>query len=234
MKFRKIFLVLTFLFLSQNMAALALTQYVGGNLSVTSDSEFSYREVTMPLFYIADMDDLYFTVTGDFFTRKPGFSIDAVYAPFLFYRFQAGAEVINHFLWYEKDFFEFDFLAGLYLNYTPFYFLEIHLNFLYHLKHSLVYSLGGKSVVDNNPAFSTTFRFYILDWLDAELTLSSYTATKYYLFLSPINRLAFNFTVHPDVEIGLAFEAQFVDFYTLSANLNRLSSFLSVTWRIDN
>lgn len=182
----------------------------------------------------ADMKEL--TVTNGFEFYHSGFSLtnDTTYAPTLFNVLNVGGRMIHHYTFSYKTYFEYDFLAGLYVKYQPLPCLYFSASVLYQQKNSHIYELQDSScpkIVSNCPAFDVMADYKPLEWLDITLSLSSFTFTKYNLFFSPNTRINAEFKVNPFLYIGIGGEIQFVDFFTLSANFNRLSCDVNISWR---
>jgi len=164
-----------------------------------------------------------------------GFNLtnDITYAPTLFNVWNLGIRTINHFNWTYKTYLEDDFLIGGYTKYQPLPCLYISASVLYQIKSTNIYELrdSRKNLISTCPAVETVIDYNPLDWLDFTLSISSFTFTKYNLFFAPNTRLNIEFKVNPFLYIGIGGEVQFVDFFTLSANFNRFSSDVNVTWR---
>ena len=181
-----------------------------------------------------DMNEILGRTGFDFSPQEINCTIETVYAPTLWGKLNAGLILINHFNWYFNSYYEYDFLPGLYISYSPVKWFNLKFSGLYQLKTTHVYELTGTSCpwFDSHcPAFSLETNFYPLDWLGISVSLSSYDIYKYFLFFSPIVRASFDFKCNEHLFLSISGRAQFVDFFTLSANFNNLGGNISAKWR---
>lgn len=180
-----------------------------------------------------DMRELKVKSGFDFALRHLNYTVNTVYAPTFFKKFNAGVSLINHFDFDYDHYFEFDFLPGVYFVYKPIDRFNLNISYYYHLKSSTIFSISDScpSVRSNAMAFDISFNGQPADWLWTSLSISSFSFYKYYLFLSPNLRLSFNFKTNEHFYLQTTSEIQFIDFFTLSANFNSLSASVSAIWR---
>ena len=181
----------------------------------------------------SDMKELQNTVGLRFDFKKFDVSYWGVYAPTLWNRFSPGITLINHLSFYYDEYLEFDFLVGPHIAYKPFKWFDFFFDFMYQFKSTTIYAIADKvpSVISNCPAFNLTFNFHIIPELSIDLTFSSYNFFKYYLFFSPNMTLGLKYSANEHYDARLFAEIQYVDMFTLSANLNRFTTGASVCWR---
>lgn len=181
----------------------------------------------------ANMKELCVTTGFDLFYKTFSFTSDITYEPTLFNIWNIGARMINHYTWSYNTYFEYDFLVGLGTKIQPLPNLYFSAAVLYQQKNSHIKAIKDEvpKVVSNCPAFELLACYEPLDWMSFTLIFSSFTFTKYYLFFSPNTRIKAEFMVNPFLYIGISGEIQFVDFFTLSANFNRFSTVINITWR---
>ena len=181
-----------------------------------------------------DMNEIYGRTGFDCSMSQVNCTIEAAYAPTLFEKFNLGLILINHFNWYFDSYYEFDFLTGLYFSANPLSWLNIKFTALYQLKATQIFALANTSCsrFDSQcPAFRLEANFYPLDWLEASVSISSYDTYTYFLFFSPIVRLSLGYKCNEHLTLSVSGKAQFVDFFTLSANFNGLGGSVCAKWR---
>lgn len=205
-----------------------------GSVKVNNYHNFLLYTLSTAVTIEMDMNELGAKTGVDFSPDQINFTLQANYAPTLFDVLNVGAILINHFSWSYYNYYEFDFLTGLYVKYNPVNWFELNFTGLYQLKCTRIFDLADTSCPEfrsNCPAFSLGFAFYPLDWFSATLSVSSYEFYRYYIFLAPITSLKLSFKCNENLTMNVLGEIQFVDFFTLSANFNSLSAVVSATWR---
>jgi len=195
-------------------------------------SNFELVTLGTALIQRTDMKEL-FVATGIESAREQ-FDItnDTIYAPTFWDVFNVGARLINHFSINYVDFFEYDFLIGLYTAYQPHDWVKLSFSAFYHQKNSFIYDTFKSSgaVISNCQAFNLIFDFYPMDWLTIKASLSSFDFFRYYLFFAPEYKLEFIAKVNDNLKLSFSTDAQFVDFFTLSANFSSLTATIGFTW----
>lgn len=164
---------------------------------------------------------------------RQNITADATYTPFSWYFLDGGIRLINHCTFCPDIYSEYDLLPGLFLKLTPADWFTFSLSYLYQLKSSKVYALEGAygNIISNDMGFDLNAAFHITNQLETTLSFSSFSFFKYYLFLSPVSSFSISYEVLPDLLIALTEQVQYIDFFTLSANLDELSTSLSLSWR---
>ena len=181
-----------------------------------------------------DMNEIVGRTGFDFSPKEINCTVETVYAPTFFGKLNAGLILINHFNWYYQSYYEYDFLPGLYISYSPVDWFNLKFTGLFQLKKTHIWELEGTSCswFDSHcPAFSLETNFHPLDWLYIDFSLSSYDMYRYFLFFAPIVRLGFGYQCNEHLTLSISAKAQFVDFFTLSANFNNLGGNISAKWR---
>lgn len=160
-------------------------------------------------------------------------TVQGIYAPTVKEIFNPGVILINHFDWDYNDFFEFDFLTGFYLEARPSNKWIFNTTLLYHRKVSAIYAVYKdiKSLISNGMAFELSTTHIPKDGITVNFTLASYNFFRYFLSFSPDFRLSAEFKVNDYLFLGANLEAQFVDFFTLSANCSSIGGGVSIGWR---
>lgn len=155
------------------------------------------------------------------------------YGPTLFSRLNPGVLLQNHFCRDSSYYFDYDLLIGPFVEYKPNTFFKLNCTLMFQQKFSFIENLPSsqKLVYNCCPAFNLDFSFYPLDRIFIDLTFSSYTFYRYFLFFAPDTRLALDFSPDKNLTLEVAAEVQAVDFFTLSANLNKLVFSAGATWR---
>ncbi len=204
-----------------------------GQAIITNYHNFVQYTIGLDVVLKSDMKELQNTVGLRFDFKKFDVSYWGVYAPTLWNRFSPGITLINHLSFYYDEYLEFDFLVGPHIAYKPFKWFDFFFDFMYQFKSTTIYAIADKvpSVISNCPAFNLTFNFHIIPELSIDLTFSSYNFFKYYLFFSPNMTLGLKYSANEHYDARLFAEIQYVDMFTLSANLNRFTTGASVCWR---
>lgn len=164
---------------------------------------------------------------------KLGVTVDAAYTPFSLFFVNGGVRLINHYTASYDIYSEYDLLPGLYLTLTPSDWATFEFTYLYQYKTSRIFALENArdNLISTGIGFEHSMTFRPLDQLSLTLSHGSFSLFKYYLFLSPVVSLNATYEVIPDLFIGLTEQFQYIDFFTLSANLHEMSTCLSLSWR---
>jgi len=207
------------------------------NLSITEEAinyyNFTQYKLGLGVSTLLDMKEL--KAQAGFFVgnQKINGTSQVTYAPTIYQKYNIGLKMINH-LCFNIDYYsEYDFLIGPYFEYRPNSHFSMDNTILFMQKCSYIDNLpkGNKLVYSSCPAFYYNIYYYPLDWLTVNFSLSSYSFYRYYLFLSPDAKLAFNFKANDHLNLEVAGEIQAVDFFTMSANFNCLGFSIGANWR---
>lgn len=181
-----------------------------------------------------DMKEFRFNAGFRLFSNIFDFSSEFVYWPTFFRVLNVGVGSIFHINCVPKNFIETDFLIGGYLKYQPAKWFYVSLNFLYMLKNSHIYISDSETfrLKNNDKAFDLNFSFFPISPLHIYFNFSSYTQYKYMLYASPVFALGVSYRFPQKISVGLSADVQYIDFFTLSANLACVNFKAFVDFRI--
>lgn len=179
-----------------------------------------------------DMKELFVSTGIESLYNQLNFTSDIYYAPTFWNCLNAGAHLINHFTWNYTDYFEYDFLPGIYLSYKPAAWFYMTGSAFFQLKSSYIFDIypSAGTIISTCPAFSVIFGFLPQEDLEIKISISSYDYFRYYLFFAPEYKLEAVYKATKHLSIFLSGDVQFVDFFTLSANFSSLTACIGISW----
>ena len=204
-----------------------------GQAVITNYHDFVQYTLGLDIILEADMKELVSKAGVRFDFRKFDYTYQGFYAPTLWGKFNPGITMIHHLSFYYDQYLEYDLLIGPHIAYKPFNWFDFSLDFLYQHKSAMIYAIKDEVpfVLSNCPAFDLTFNFHLIPELSIDFTIASYNFFKYHLFFAPNVTLGLKYRANKHYEARLYAEIQYVDMFTLSANLNRFTTGASVCWR---
>lgn len=202
-------------------------------LSLENGSDFAPVTQSVDFSSYLDYHELFFSSGFKILPESMDFTTKAIYWPTLFNHFNTGVGTIFHLQDYHDTFLELDFLNGIFFKYDSLKVFSVSANFLHLYKAAKIYNLPKKYqwiVNNNNMALDVNFNFQITNSWNLYLDFASYSYYRYMLFFAPDIKLGANFHFSKTFVIGTEIEGQYIDMFTLSANLNSFSirSYLQV------
>lgn len=197
---------------------------ITNGISFENGSDFSGLTAAVDLSAELNMKELVCNVGNKFQSSQIDVTMEGIYWPTFFDRFNLGAGNIIHFVHYGETFFEVDYLVGFYGAYHTEKKFDCMLNFLYHGKAAQIYAIKDEVtwLCNNSIAFKTCFSFRPIDPLQFSFSISSYSLYRYMLFLAPDFSLSAEYKFMDLFTLGSQIEIQYIDMFTLSSNLNSI------------
>lgn len=143
-----------------------------------------------------------------------------------------GVGMQYHLLSYQNLFHEHDIMAGVYIKLKGKKIFTVSANIDYYLKLAKLYLLEKNPWLMNNTiGINTKFNWNINNF-DIYFAMGTYSYFRYILFCAPDLVVGGNWKFSKHLSVGCEFEAQYLDFFTISANLDSVEfkTFLKVTF----
>ena len=161
------------------------------------------------------------------------FTLQSVYAPSWFEKWDAGIKLIYHEDYHFGEFNETDLLAGFYSSNQLTEKLNLEVSALYFLKVAQIYSIKDTTpyLINHMPGFELVLTYMPLGWLTEKLIFSSYTFYNYPTFLAPNLTLDSCFAITEHFSTGFSLNVEYLDFFTLSAYFKSFNFRFYSSWR---
>lgn len=175
--------------------------------------------------FALDMKELYVSSGVQMRMNAYDITAEAVYWPSFFSWLNIGAGMIFHTQIDPECFVEYDFLYGLFAKVSPLDWLSFSVNMLRLRKTARIWTADSDSlrIKNGNLAFSVGAVIKPVERLAISLDFSSYSYYRVMLFLAPDFKLGVSYKTAPSVTVGSEVDVQYIDMFTLSANLNSVN-----------
>lgn len=224
----------SFFIFSKNVTFISKDYKLGftGGIGIEGGSDFAPRAVGLDLSSVFDQKELIVKAGIQVFPETLDITHEINYCPTLFKYFNVGTGIILHYRNGFDSFSEIDFLTGLFFKYDSLKKIDASFSILYMRKSTAIKTNDGHLpwFGDNDMALKFGFGYRPIDRVSIEFTLSSYSFYRYMLFFAPDFEIKVSVRILPKLSAGAELGMQYVDMFTLSANMNsaRFRTFLTM------
>lgn len=157
-----------------------------------------------------------------------------MYLPLSTNMFSLGLHSILHTETEFQTYQDFDFLTGAYFSFHGAKHFIFEASAFYMLKATQIFYIKENFpwLFTNSLAAKLNFLCPINDLFSAGFEFSSYNETKFNSFITPFFTLYGNYNITDDIKLHCAIQANYIDMFTLSANLNNITFTAGADWRL--
>lgn len=186
---------------------------------------------------VADLQELYCTLGIQVEAQTLNLTTKVFYSPTICGNLNVGPCTILNFAFTPGYYNEVNFLTGIFLKFTPCRWFTLKHTILYLCKASYIDTgMSGSDkyheILDyKNYALDLAFVFHPIPQFGIALRFTTFDEYKYYLAYCPMIKLDLSADLKR-FSIGAGVSLEYIDFCTLSGNLNSIDYKVFFTWRI--
>ena len=144
-----------------------------------------------------------------------------------------GTGVIYNFNWLHNVSISNNFLPGFYLKWkpTPFYALDMNIDFFLKLRNVFALNDDLASLVNTTLAFSFHNDFYLPNNINLYFEFASIEPFRHMILCAPSFIFGASYPVMDNLEIGIEASIHYIDFFTISAHYEDIEFSLEAVYR---